>query len=103
MREIRKAGSMSGGGKRSHGRDRGTGIKAKAAGNSYSLDLQPSRPPPTLLYSRHLFVCLSGTPFAIGQRSNSSAFLRSRLVTSKPVEKSSKHSRQARAQRWLCS
>jgi len=34
MREIRKSGSMSGGGKRSYGRVRGTGTQAKAAGNS---------------------------------------------------------------------
>jgi len=48
MREIRTSGSMSGGGRRSQGRDWGTGTTAKAAGNSYSLDLQQPRPPPTL-------------------------------------------------------
>ena len=44
MREIRTSGSMSGGGKRSYGRDLGTGTKAKAAGNSDSLDLQATAP-----------------------------------------------------------
>ena len=49
MREIRTSGSMSGGGKQSHGTERGTGTKAKAAGNRHSPRLKPLRLLSTLL------------------------------------------------------
>jgi len=42
---------MSGGGKRSTAETEASAFKAKAAGNSDSLDLRPPRPPPTLPWS----------------------------------------------------